>query len=182
MYSFLTKRTLKSIIIIITIKTNIILIIICNHSIFNQRSSQGCLLSWARLIYQFHNTLQRLHTLPPEPWFPICPRIMTLHLSLLRWTDRVSLRSLYKDSLRFSRLLGFLNVPHSSPRGKPSLAERDTYTEPLWWHDEANYTSVPLINQLRASHSTLMTILFSLVVIQQTSPYGETLEKPLEPP
>jgi hypothetical protein len=29
-----------------------------------------------------------------------------------------------------SHPLGFLNVPHSSPRGKPTLAERVAYTEP----------------------------------------------------
>ena len=30
----------------------------------------------------------------------------------------------------YSRLLGFLNVPHSSPRGEPNLAERAAYIEP----------------------------------------------------
>jgi hypothetical protein len=45
----------------------------------------------------------------------------------------------------------------------------------------ANYTLVPLIIQLRASHSTLMVALFSRAVIQRTGPYGEALEKPLEP-
>jgi hypothetical protein len=50
-------------------------------------------------------------------------------------------------------------------------------------HDgEANYTPVPLIIQLRASHSTLMVALFSRAVIQRTGPYGEALEKPLESP
>jgi hypothetical protein len=50
-------------------------------------------------------------------------------------------------------------------------------------HDsEANYTLVPLIIQLRASHSTLMVALFSWAVIQRTGPYGEALEKPLESP
>jgi hypothetical protein len=34
-----------------------------------------------------------------------------------------------------SRPLGFLNVPHSSPRGEPNLAERAAYTEPHWRHD-----------------------------------------------
>jgi hypothetical protein len=82
-----------------------------------------------------------------------------------------------------SRPLGFLNIPHSSPRGNPLLAERATYTEPHWWHDgEANYTLVPLIIQLRASHTTLMVALFSWAVIQRTGPYGEALEKLLESP
>jgi hypothetical protein len=41
-YSLQKERIPESIIIIITIKTIIILITICNHSISNQRSSQGC--------------------------------------------------------------------------------------------------------------------------------------------
>jgi hypothetical protein len=82
-----------------------------------------------------------------------------------------------------SRPLGFLNVPHSSPRGNPPLAERATYTKPHWRHDgKANYTLVPLIIQLRASHTTLMVALFSRAVIQRIGPYEEALEKPLEPP
>jgi hypothetical protein len=62
------------------------------------------------------------------------------------------------------------------------LAERAAYTEPHKRHDsEANYIPVPLIIQLRASHSTLMVALFSRAVIQRTGPYREVLEKPLEP-
>jgi hypothetical protein len=41
---------------------------------------------------------------------------------------------------------------------------------------------VPLINQLRASHSTLMVALLSRVVTPQTGPYGEVLRKEPEPP
>jgi hypothetical protein len=41
---------------------------------------------------------------------------------------------------------------------------------------------VPPINQLRASHSTLMVVLLSRVVSQRTGPYGEVLEKQPEPP
>jgi hypothetical protein len=33
-----------------------------------------------------------------------------------------------------SHPLGFLNVPHSSPRGNPPSAERAAYTEPHWRH------------------------------------------------
>jgi hypothetical protein len=36
---------------------------------------------------------------------------------------------------------------------------------------------VHLINQLRASHSTLMVVLLSRVVTPQTGPYGEVLRK-----
>jgi hypothetical protein len=41
---------------------------------------------------------------------------------------------------------------------------------------------VPLINQLRESHSTLMVALLSRVVTPQTGPYGEVLRKQPEPP
>jgi hypothetical protein len=41
---------------------------------------------------------------------------------------------------------------------------------------------VPLINQLRASHSTLMVALLSRVVTPQTGPYGEVLRKQPESP
>jgi hypothetical protein len=41
---------------------------------------------------------------------------------------------------------------------------------------------VPLINQLRVSHSTLMVALLSRVVTPQTGPYGEVLRKQPEPP
>jgi hypothetical protein len=82
-----------------------------------------------------------------------------------------------------SRPLGFLNVPHSSPRDKSTLAERAAYTEPYLRHDgEANYTSDPLNIQLRAPHSTHMVALLSRAVIQRIGPYRVALEKPLEPP
>jgi hypothetical protein len=41
---------------------------------------------------------------------------------------------------------------------------------------------VPLINQLRASHSTLMVALLSRVVTPQTGAYGEVLRKQPESP
>jgi hypothetical protein len=41
---------------------------------------------------------------------------------------------------------------------------------------------IPLINQLRVSHTILMVVLFSPVVIQRTGPYGEVLGKQLETP
>jgi hypothetical protein len=41
---------------------------------------------------------------------------------------------------------------------------------------------VLLINQLRASHSTLMVAMLSRVVTPQTGPYGEVLRKQPEPP
>jgi hypothetical protein len=44
------------------------------------------------------------------------------------------------------------------------------------------HPQVPPINQLRASHTTLMVTLFSRVVIQRTGPYREVLEKHPESP
>jgi hypothetical protein len=44
------------------------------------------------------------------------------------------------------------------------------------------HPQIPLINQPRASHTTLMVVLFSRVVSQRTGPYGVVLEKQLEPP
>jgi hypothetical protein len=41
---------------------------------------------------------------------------------------------------------------------------------------------VPLINQLRASHSTLMVVLLSRVVTQRIGPYGEVLRKKFRVP
>jgi hypothetical protein len=41
---------------------------------------------------------------------------------------------------------------------------------------------VPLINHLRAPHTTLMVALFSRVVIQRIGPYGEVLRKQPESP
>jgi hypothetical protein len=44
------------------------------------------------------------------------------------------------------------------------------------------HLQVHQINQLRASHSTLMVVLLSRVVCQRIGPYGEALGKPPEPP
>jgi hypothetical protein len=128
-------------------------------------------------------TLCRGCTLYPRVVIPFLPR-----------TDQ-TLKHYQGESARFhyvtftkipwgcSRPLDFLNVRHSSPMGKPPSAERAAYTEPHWRHDdEANYISVSQIIQLRASHTTLMVVLFSWVIIQRTSTYGEALEKPLESP
>jgi hypothetical protein len=41
---------------------------------------------------------------------------------------------------------------------------------------------VPPINQLRVSHTTLMVVMFSQVIIQRTGPYGEVLGKQPESP
>jgi hypothetical protein len=44
------------------------------------------------------------------------------------------------------------------------------------------HPQVPPINQQRASHPTLMVVLFSRVVIQRTGPYGELIGKQPESP
>jgi hypothetical protein len=44
------------------------------------------------------------------------------------------------------------------------------------------HPQVHLINQLRASHSTLMVVLLSRVVFQRIGPYGEVLKKQHESP
>jgi hypothetical protein len=44
------------------------------------------------------------------------------------------------------------------------------------------HPQVHLINQLRASHSTLMVVLLSRVVTQRARPYGEVLKKQHESP
>jgi hypothetical protein len=128
-------------------------------------------------------TLYRGCTLYPQAVIPSLARACkTLIHSRGEW-PRIHYETFTKIPWACSRLLGFLNVPHSSPRGNPPSAERAAYTEPHWRHDgKANYTSVPLIIQLRVSHTTLMVALFSWAVIQRTGPYREALEKPLEPP
>jgi hypothetical protein len=49
------------------------------------------------------------------------------------------------------------------------------------WQSKLHH-QIPPINQLRASHTTLMVELFYRVVSQRTDPYGEVLRKQLEPP
>jgi hypothetical protein len=67
--------------------------------------------------------------------------------------------------------------------GEPKLSRASRiHRAPLTARQLSELHPVPLIIQLRASHSTLMVALFSRAVIQRTDPYGEALEKPLEPP
>jgi hypothetical protein len=49
------------------------------------------------------------------------------------------------------------------------------------WQNQL-HPQVHPINQLRASHSTIMVVLFSQMVIQRTGPYGEVLRKQPESP
>jgi hypothetical protein len=65
----------------------------------------------------------------------------------------------------------------------PPLAEQALCPTPIDGTTAKQTTpQVPAINQLKASHSTLMVILLSRVVSQRTGPYGEALGKPTKPP
>jgi hypothetical protein len=66
---------------------------------------------------------------------------------------------------------------------QPTSTEQVLYPDPIDGPTTKPTTPrVPLINQLRASHSTLMVALLSWVVTPQTGPYGEALRKEPEPP
>jgi hypothetical protein len=59
---------------------------------------------------------------------------------------------------------------------QPALAEQVLCPDPIDGPMAKPTTHlVSLINQLRASHSTLMVALLSRVVTPQTGPYGEVL-------
>jgi hypothetical protein len=96
-----------------------------------------------------------------------------------------------------SRLLGFsslinivllptgrvTNKTKSKEPQQPASVEQVLCPDPI--NDSASKPTtpqVPLINQLRASHSTLMVALLSRVVTQRTGPYGEVLRKQHESP
>jgi hypothetical protein len=65
----------------------------------------------------------------------------------------------------------------------PALAEKVLCPDPIDITTAKQTTpQVLLISQLRVSHTTLMVILFSQVVIQRIGPYGEVLEKQPESP
>jgi hypothetical protein len=66
---------------------------------------------------------------------------------------------------------------------QPASAEQVLYPDPIDDPTAKPTTPlVPLINQLRASHSTLMVALLSQVVTPQIGPYGEVLRKQPESP
>ena len=142
------------------------------------------------------NTLQRLYTLltsrdPFPAW------VVQTRSSLPRWMARDTLRSLYKDSpgakllVRFRQSYkrstppqgGWLTKPNRmnlcTPLGRASTTPRPPLTA---LQQSQLHPQVHLINQLRASHSTLMVALLSRVVTPQTGPYGEVLGKQPESP
>jgi hypothetical protein len=80
-------------------------------------------------MYQFHNTLQRLRTLPTsrDPLLPRADQTLKHYQGEQTGFHYVAFTKIHWG---YSRPLGFLNAPHSSPRGEPTLAERAAYTEP----------------------------------------------------
>jgi hypothetical protein len=75
------------------------------------------------------------------------------------------------------------NKTESKELRQPALAEQVLCPNPID-NPMAKPTrpQVPVINQLRTSHSTLMVVLLSRVVTQRTGPYGEVLRKQPESP
>jgi hypothetical protein len=75
------------------------------------------------------------------------------------------------------------NKTKSKEPRQPASAEQVLCPDPI---DDAKAKptthQVSLINQLRASPSTLMVVLLSRVVTQRTGPYGEVLRKQPESP
>jgi hypothetical protein len=66
---------------------------------------------------------------------------------------------------------------------QPTLAEQVRCSDPIDGpYAKPTTPLVPLINQLRASHSTLMVALLSWVVTPQIGPYREALRKEPKPP
>jgi hypothetical protein len=136
------------------------------------------------------NTLQRLHTLP------------TSRDPFLRWVDQ-TLKHYQGEYARFhyvaftkkfprghSHPLDFSSLINTSllPIGRvtnktkskeprqPASVEQVPCLDPIDGPmAKPTTTQAPLINQLRVSHSTLMVVLLSQVVTQQTGPYGEVL-------
>jgi hypothetical protein len=66
----------------------------------------------------------------------------------------------------------------------PNLGRASTTPRPplMAFLQSQLHPQVHLINQLRASHSTLMVVLLSWVVTPRTGPYGEVLGKRPKPP
>jgi hypothetical protein len=79
---------------------------------------------------------------------------------------------------------GWLTKPNRMNLYTPTFAERALRPQsPLLALSQSQlHPQVHLINQRRASHSTLMVALLSRVVTPWTGPYGEVLRKRPEPP
>jgi hypothetical protein len=80
-------------------------------------------------MYQFL-TLCRGHTLYPRAVIPYLARVCKALVHSRGERLGIHYEAFTKIPRRCSRPLGFLNTPHSSPRGKPPSAEQAAYTEP----------------------------------------------------
>jgi hypothetical protein len=75
------------------------------------------------------------------------------------------------------------NKTKSKEPWQPALVEQVMCPDPIdGLMAKPTTPQVPLINQLTVSHSTLMVVLLSWVVTQQTGLYGEVLRKQPESP
>jgi hypothetical protein len=88
--------------------------------------------------------------------------------------------------LGFSSLINIVTLPRGRVTNKSNTKEPQhlASVEQVLCPDPIDGTTakpttpqVPLINQLRVSHTTHMVVLFSWVVIQRTGPCGEVLGK-----
>jgi hypothetical protein len=93
--------------------------------------------------------------------------------------------------LGFSSLINTIPIPtervtnksHTKEPRHPASAEQVLCPDPIDGTTAKPSTpQVPVINQLRVSHTTLMVVLFSWVVIQRIGPYREVLGKQPESP
>jgi hypothetical protein len=97
----------------------------------------------------------------------------------------------YNHPFGFSSLINTIPLPIGRVTNKSNTKEprHPTSVEQVLCPDPIDGTTakpttpqVPLINQQRVFHTTLMVVLFSWVVIQRTGPYGEVLGKQPESP
>jgi hypothetical protein len=139
------------------------------------------------------NTLQRSHTLPTSR-DSLSARGSSLPIDHyqgdLAGSHYVAFTKIpigHSHSLGFSSLINTIHLPKVRVTNKTKLRTSATSLgHPLTTIDgptvKPTTPLVPLINQLRASHSTLMVALLSWVVTPQTGPYGEVLRKQPESP
>jgi hypothetical protein len=137
------------------------------------------------------NPLQRLHTLPTsrDPFFPQVDQT-------LKHFQGESTRFHYVAFTKFllvsNRPLGFTS--HTNTVLLPKVATNKTISNEPWHSTLSRANTMPWpplmtqrrrkvhpqfspTNQLRASHTILMVVLFSRVVSQRTGPHGEVLRK-----
>jgi hypothetical protein len=184
------------------IPETIIIIITINHhhksiqSYSNQRGSQGCSSPWAWLIYQFL-TLCRGCTLYPRVVIPFQPGLYRPDLHYRGEWPGIHYVAFTKNIRGHSRPLGFSSLINTVllPAGRVTNKTKSkgprqwTSIEQVLCPDPIDNTTakpttpqVPLINQLRVSHSTLMVVPWSRVVSQRTGSYREVLRKQPESP